>query len=142
MQPSLQSTLQGWGVGSLDQDADDLLLLAKHLKADFDSQVRALAVSVRASLNVAAWLPHWQGSCNLHIHLLSLWCQKRISVELQAIVLLGHSTGCQDAVRYVESHSKAEGAAQLAGVVLQAAVRLQPNSAHICNIECLVASTV
>ena len=43
---------------------------------------------------------------------------------LQGVVLLGHSTGCQDAVRYVQLHSKAAGAAHLAGVVLQAAVML------------------
>ena len=31
------------GVGSLDQDADDLLLLAQHLKAEFGSKVTAVA---------------------------------------------------------------------------------------------------
>ena len=45
VQPSLQSTLQGWGVASLDQDADDLLLLTKHLKAEFGSKVGVLTQS-------------------------------------------------------------------------------------------------
>lgn len=38
------------------------------------------------------------------------------------MVLIGHSTGCQDAVRYVSLHSQDTDAAKLAGVVLQAAV--------------------
>ena len=44
VQPSLQSSLQGWGVADLDQDADDLLLLTKHLKAVFGSKVSVLIV--------------------------------------------------------------------------------------------------
>ena len=42
---------------------------------------------------------------------------------MQAVVLLGHSTGCQDAVKYVKvSLPNAKDAAPLAGVVLQAPV--------------------
>lgn len=59
---------------------------------------------------------------NLSMHAL-------IILSLQAMVLLGHSTGCQDAVRYVESHAKATDAAPLAGVVLQAAVC---NAQNLC----------
>jgi hypothetical protein len=41
VQPLLTSSHQGWGLASLDQDADELNLLARHLKANFESQVRA-----------------------------------------------------------------------------------------------------
>lgn len=68
---------QGWGVGSLDQDADDLLLLSRHLRAEMGSE---------------------------------------------ALVIMGHSTGTQDAVRFCQRHGGAEGAAPLAGVILQAPV--------------------
>ncbi|KAL0036220.1 hypothetical protein WJX79_008618 [Trebouxia sp. C0005] len=80
VQPTLRSALQGWGVGSLKQDADDLLMLTKYLKAEHASE---------------------------------------------AVILLGHSTGCQDAVRYckvVQNQKDAEAAAPLAGVILQAPV--------------------
>jgi hypothetical protein len=39
VQPTLRSALQGWGVGSLQQDADDLLMLTKYLKAEHASEV-------------------------------------------------------------------------------------------------------
>lgn len=35
VQPLLTSSHQGWGMGSLDRDANELLLLAKHLKSAF-----------------------------------------------------------------------------------------------------------
>ena len=38
VQPTLRSALQGWGVGSLQQDADDLLMLTKYLKAEHASE--------------------------------------------------------------------------------------------------------
>lgn len=41
-------------------------------------------------------------------------------VDIQGIVLAGHSTGCQDVVRFVTK----EGSDNIAGAVLQAAVRL------------------
>ena len=42
---------------------------------------------------------------------------------LQAVILLGHSTGCQDAVKYAKvSLPEAKDAAPLAGIVLQAPV--------------------
>ena len=40
---------------------------------------------------------------------------------LQTVVLLGHSTGCQDSVRYMQKFSTEQ--ASLAGVILQASVR-------------------
>lgn len=39
VQPTLRSALQAWGVGSLQQDADDLLTLTKYLKAEHASEV-------------------------------------------------------------------------------------------------------
>ncbi len=40
---------------------------------------------------------------------------------LQTVVLLGHSTGCQDSVRYMQKFSTEQPS--LAGVILQASVR-------------------
>lgn len=66
-------------MASLDQDADELLLLARHLRAHAGSQ---------------------------------------------GLVLMGHSTGCQDAARYAQRHAGCGGyAAPLLGVVLQGPVR-------------------
>jgi len=81
VQPLLTSSHQGWGMGSLDRDANELLLLAKHLKSAFN-------------------------------------CTK--------IVLIGHSTGCQDAVtvatKYAKAHPEDSGLPSLRGVMLQAPV--------------------
>ena len=43
MQPLLSSSYQGWGIASLDQDADELLLLLQHLKSARGSQVTDVA---------------------------------------------------------------------------------------------------
>lgn len=40
MQPLLSSSYGGWGTASLDQDADELLLLLQFLKRERDSRVR------------------------------------------------------------------------------------------------------
>ena len=48
-----------------------------------------------------------------------------LNTPVQAVILLGHSTGCQDTVRYCKVIQKdAEDAAPLAGVILQAPVRI------------------
>lgn len=57
------------------------------------------------------------------------------SPAMQAVILIGHSTGCQDAVRYaqrVQGDLKGSDAAPLAGIVLQAAVRNQETFCGIC----------
>ena len=77
VQTLLTSSHQGWGLGSLKRDADELLLLAQCLAADHDSQ---------------------------------------------GVVLVGHSTGCQDAVEYARRHRANSTAAPLLGAVLQAPV--------------------
>ena len=41
----------------------------------------------------------------------------------QGVVIMGHSTGCQSAVRYVQRYAADRSAARLLGVVLQAPVR-------------------
>ena len=41
VQPLLSSSYQGWGTASLDQDADELLLLLRYLKSALRSQVTA-----------------------------------------------------------------------------------------------------
>lgn len=77
VQPLLRSSYSGFGVRSLDEDAADLALLAKHL--------------------AAAW-----GS--------------------EGLVLVGHSTGSQDAVRYAKRLRELDVPVPLLGVVLQAPV--------------------
>lgn len=81
VQAQLTSSYGGWGVGSLDADADDLLALSRCLRS--------------------------QHGC-------------------EGLVLMGHSTGTQDAVRFCERHGGAgadvAGAAPLEGVILQAPV--------------------
>jgi len=77
VQPLLTSSYTGWGVSSLDRDADELLMLSQHLATHYDSQ---------------------------------------------GIVIVGHSTGCQDAVRYAQRCASDSSAAPMVGVVLQAPV--------------------
>ncbi|KAK9832887.1 hypothetical protein WJX74_000806 [Apatococcus lobatus] len=69
----LSSSLKGWGIACLDQDAAEIKLLTQTLTEKFKSK---------------------------------------------GIVLAGHSTGCQDVVRYVTK----EGVENIAGAILQAAV--------------------
>lgn len=71
--------MQQVGFGCLDDDAEDMLHLAQHLKRE---------------------------------HGCTEW------------ILVGHSTGCQQAVRYVKRNGvHAEGTPELKGVVLLASVR-------------------
>lgn len=64
VQPLLSSSLDGWGSGSLDRDADEIARLAR-------------------------WLRRERGSCG--------------------VIILGHSTGCQDAVRYATRYGSHRG---------------------------------
>lgn len=68
---------QAFGIGSIDEDADDLLQLLTVLRERYGSQ---------------------------------------------GVVLLGHSTGCQDSVRYAQLYRNSSEAAELLGLVLQAPV--------------------
>eukprot|EP00877_Chromochloris_zofingiensis_P007835 jgi/Chrzof1/3304/Cz12g20080.t1 len=78
VQAQLSSSYQGYGVASLDQDADELHLLSQYLYSNFASQ---------------------------------------------GMLLMGHSTGCQDAVRYAQRHgTTVQDCAPLLGVILQAPV--------------------
>ncbi|GBF96132.1 hypothetical protein Rsub_08880 [Raphidocelis subcapitata] len=77
VQAQLSSSYQGWGVGCLDADAEEILALARHLAAE-------------------------------------LGCE--------GMVVMGHSTGAQDAVRFCERLQSAEGAAPLEGIILQGPV--------------------
>lgn len=81
MQPLLSTSLIGWGVGSLDQDADELSKLAQHLKSQFESEVRITSAGC--------------AKCTCHNQR-----QTSIPSAAQAFILAGHSTGCQDAVRF------------------------------------------
>ena len=81
VQPLLSSSHTGWGLSSLDRDAEELHALAQHLAQQLGSR---------------------------------------------GMVLMGHSTGCQDGVRYAERYAQPRAqdgaAAPLLGVVLQAPV--------------------
>ena len=56
VQPLLSSSLSGWGIGSLDNDADELSLLARHLGEDLGSEVRQCPAWFRAGI-LHAMLP-------------------------------------------------------------------------------------
>ncbi len=45
-----------------------------------------------------------------------------MSLHAQGIIVMGHSTGCQSAVRFVQRYGSDRSAARLLGVVLQAPV--------------------
>jgi hypothetical protein len=82
--------LQQFGLGNLDQDADDILAVAKYLHKEHDCL-------------------EW--------------------------VLAGHSTGTQDAVRFMHCHgSHAIGTAPLKGVVLLAPVRSALEDAVVVTV--------
>lgn len=53
---------------------------------------------------------------------------------LQGIVIVGHSTGCQDAIRYAERYNKDTQAPPLLGVVLQAPV--------CCGYRCKIVQLI
>lgn len=73
-------------------------------------------------------------------------CPIMSSPAMQAVILIGHSTGCQDAVRYAEIvQGKGSDAAPLAGIVLQAPVStLETFLRHVCPAvyKCHVCSTI
>lgn len=49
-----------------------------------------------------------------------------IRLHMQAVVLMGHSTGCQDAVRYAAKYGKAEDGPPVLGYILQAPASHRP----------------
>ena len=73
-------------------------------------------------------------------------CPTMSRPAMQAVILIGHSTGCQDAVRYAEIvQDKGSDTAPLAGIVLQAPVStLESFLRHVCPsfYECNVCSTI
>lgn len=46
----------------------------------------------------------------------------RTDYDAAGLVIMGHSTGCQDAVRFMQRHAAAGGATPILGTVLQAPV--------------------
>jgi len=74
VQPLLTSSHQGWGMGSLQRDADELLDLLRYLKTEYASD---------------------------------------------GAIIVGHSTGSQDAAMYLCRHKSATASAPVIGVVLQ-----------------------
>ena len=68
----------------------------------------------------------WLGCCDLaacrSTCYYTLPCPDPASPILQGVVIVGHSTGCQDAVRYCQRQRGSAAAAPLLGAVLQAPV--------------------
>jgi pimeloyl-ACP methyl ester carboxylesterase len=67
----------------------------------------------------------------------------RSSQGSQGVVLIGHSTGCQDAVRYAASYRGRDSeAAELLGIVLQAPVRGEGGRMFVLNVDCREAHII
>lgn len=142
VQTLLRSSHTGWGLASLASDAEDLGLLARYLRSALGSQVRRLADAAWPALEgrrgqgadegraLRCWcLPGCLPgkSCRtsaaappllpfiLRPHCCSCTFPLACPACLQGIALLGHSTGCQDIVRFLGAHGR--GAAGMPPVV-------------------------
>jgi hypothetical protein len=141
---------QGWGVGSLDADADDLLLLSRHLRGSMGSEglvIMGHSTGTQVSGNVhalrmpvepqAVEIP-WPWSQPQHQEqqlvivastrcVIALSCERLGPSQPPNAPVASPRTAClrgrQDAVRFCQRHGGAEGAAPLDGVILQAPVR-------------------
>lgn len=122
VQTLLSSSHTGYGCASLDQDAEELHRLACHLRAEYGSQVRgeSKGLDLEEAGNdrggsTCAWAAC--GQLNAHaqpaFHLLLRMVAPRTHHScayrnyLQGMVIVGHSTGCQDAVRYAQRYRAA-----------------------------------
>lgn len=89
-------------------------------------RVRALIVLLgfkgSGPLNISGWCPDYTLKTFCLPPSFSDTGNGCAACALQGAVIIGHSTGCQDAMRYVSRHKAAAGAAQLLGVILQAPV--------------------
>ena len=108
----LSDSYIGYGVGSLTQDADEMHMLVELLRDEFGAQVRLLDKAPES-----APLEHGVLSLAARSELL---INKFYCARVQTVVLLGHSTGCQDNIRYMQKYSRETP--HLAGVILQAPV--------------------
>ena len=75
MQTMLPSSLTGWGISSLDEDADGLTLLTAHLQSTYSSEERSSALAVTVGRGAAGF-----GSIHIrirythsHCRALSVW---------------------------------------------------------------------
>lgn len=57
VQPLLSSSLSGWGIGSLDEDADELSLLANHMVDTRDSEVSYIALDMHPLMQTPVTCP-------------------------------------------------------------------------------------
>ena len=112
VQALLASSYQGYGVSSLDKDAEEITSLITTLRLDHASKVCSLQFAMKC----------WELAA-MH----TSWLTEPGAV-LQGVVLMGHSTGCQDTVRCVEGMGPQEHPFLL-GIILQAPVR--HSSVHI-----------
>lgn len=144
VQALLSSSHNSYGLSSLDQDADELHALAQHLKAEYGSQVGVgwvcvgwvwvevlvggvaqwhTAAASGTLLPIAAGMPLGRTAPQcLHLLPRASPLHHALCACQQGVVICGHSTGCQDAVRYAQRYRASGAAAPLLGVVLQAPV--------------------
>jgi hypothetical protein len=55
VQTMLPSSLTGWGISSLDEDADGLALLTAHLQSSYQSEARSSAPAVTLGRGAAGF---------------------------------------------------------------------------------------
>lgn len=115
VQTLLSSSHTGYGLASLDQDAEELHLLAAHLKDAHGSQVGPAWGGARQR-----WRPAPGARCLLRRRPLA--GPSSCCAPVQGFTIIGHSTGCQDAVRYAQRYRSSAAAPPLQAVVLQAPV--------------------
>ena len=128
----LSDSYIGYGVGSLTQDADEMHMLVELLRKEFGAQVR-ISDTMRRELPHSIMVLSLSACSELLINRLTC-------VHVQTIVLLGHSTGCQDNVRYMQKYSRETP--HLAGVILQAPVSpLSLNHPQQINSRCTTRCT-
>jgi hypothetical protein len=154
---------QGWGVGSLDQDADELLALSRHLRAELGSrgfvlmghstgcQVGRGSAQGGRTAETACRVPPWgrprvkpwpHGHPCVHVRRgMTIPQPPPVPPCPRCPSCLLHSY--QDAVRFCQRHGDAEGAALLEGVILQGPVGQPSGRASIggrlCLARCLAA---
>jgi len=117
VQAQLSSSYAGWGVGSLDSDADELLLLSQHLRAELGSQ-GLVVIGHSTGCQVST-----RFDCYYHLTNQQEGAAHTPNIRAQNCND-AHTTTHQDAIRFCQRHGTAQGAAPLQGIILQAPVRL------------------
>lgn len=124
VQTLMRSSHTGWGLASLASDAEDLGLLARYLRSALGSQV-CPGQPRSASAAAAFFVSCVRGSARQASAALSSPWPAPLPSHTQGIALLGHSTGCQDIVRFLAVHGRGQaGMPPVLGAVLEVRPRL------------------